>query len=110
MVDPQLAFDCQGLKVPGQHIGCRHVHRHNGIAAVGEILGDVVQQPAQTIQRFGGVQDPGLLAQLFQSQAQGSGAAQGIAVGTAVGQDGKIIMGQEKARGLSPGQILRHRA
>ena len=66
VVDAQRSFHSQGLKVPGQHIGSRHVYRHDGIAAVGEVLGDIVQEPAQTIQRFGGVQDPGLLAHFLQ--------------------------------------------
>ena len=67
VVDAQLALLSQVRKIPGQHIGSRHVHRHDGIAVIGKILGDVVQQPAKTIQGLGGVQNPGILAHFLQA-------------------------------------------
>ena len=67
VVDAEQTLVSQFRKVPGQHIGRRHIHRQDGISRFGKILGDIRQKPVQVVQRLCGVQDPGIFAQLPQS-------------------------------------------
>ena len=109
VVNPQGDVSQIPLEFYGQHTGGSHVHGHQGVTFRGFFLGQSVMQPGKTIGNLVIFQQMGGFAHIPQNPAKGSGRTQGIAVGTAVGQNRVVIMGQQKVRCLIQRQFL-HRA
>ena len=102
VVDPQLHPILQRKPFIGQHPGRRHIYGDNGIAVIAAFLG---QSQLAPVQERGGpmvMKQVSGLAQLPQAHTQGRCTAHGIAVGTNMGQNAKIVMFQQPCCALIP--------
>ena len=103
VVDGQVDPVPVGLGAVWEHPQGGHIHRHHR-------LGDKVrrgQHPLQIgVEEVVGIlvgQEPGGLSLLPQGQAQGAGAADGVPIGPAVGEDEDVVQGQQALGGLLGG-------
>ena len=104
MVDPQIKS--HSLAIIRQHTGRSHIHAHHKIPFLCLGLGQTLVQMGIFGSSFRIFQNVGGFAQLPQTHAQQCGRADGIAVRTAVGNDGVVIVGQQNGCGLRSRQIL----
>ena len=109
VVNAQLDFAQKKLEAFRQHAGRCHVHGDDHVPCFHRFLGQTLMEPGEPGRYLGVVQHMSRFSQLPQSQAQCRSGTDGIAVGTAVGQDAKIVMGQQILCCLIPRQYL-HRA
>lgn len=100
MVDGQVDPVPVGPGAVWEHSQGGDIHRHHR-------LGDKVrrgQHPLQIgVEEVVGIlvgQEPGGLSLLPQGQAQGAGAADGVPIGPAVGEDEDMVQGQQALGGL----------
>ena len=96
----QTAQHAGGGNIYGNHIFHRLVQYSAGLVPGVKII-------IKLRQRIG-AQHPYLLAQRFQSVVQGKGTAHGIAIGTAMAQQGDIIPLHQKLCGAGGGKVLLH--
>ncbi len=109
VVDPQGDASLKALEARRKHTGGSHVHADNGIPGFGGFLGQTHMEPPEPVGYLRIFQNMGGFSQFPQSPAQCRAAAQGVPVRTAMGQDGIMVMGNQKGGGLSLSQFL-HRA
>ena len=106
MVDAQGNSAQQRPEIHGQHLGGRHVHRNDGVALLHPGLGQPLMEPRKPGRHFFVDKHMGGFAQLPQSPAQSGGGADGVPVRAAVGQDGVVVVFQQKPRRISSRQNL----
>ena len=107
VVDAQRRPIQKGQKAIRQHSRGGHIHGDQGVPLLRFRLGEAFVEPLEPGGDFGVGEDMAGFAQAPQPQAQCRRAAQGVPVGTAVGQQQVMVMGQKKLRRLSSRQ-LRH--
>ena len=106
VVDPQgnaLLIGGKGLR---KHSGCGHVHAEDTVIFLCRRNGQPLMEPGKPGGDLRIFHNVGSFPQAAQDPAQGGGAAQGVSVRIAVGQNGIVVMGPEKIRSLIPGDRL----
>ena len=107
VVDAKLHPIQQRREGIGQHSRGGHVHGDGNVPLLRFLPGQPLMEEGEPGGDLRVLENMAGFAQAPQPQAQRGGAAQGVPVGTAVGQQQVMVMAGEKFRRLSPRQ-LRH--